>query len=313
MKIFTRDDVARLAGYRDVVETLREAFRADVTVPARHHHTLSRGPEKNPFVMLLMPAWMNMAGVEGQSFAGLKTVVVGGDPTVQANYLLYSGATGQTLAIMDGAEITARRTACASALAADYLARRDASRLLMVGAGVLGSHVVRAHASVRPIREVAVYNRSRAKAEALVADLTLAGFQASVVDDLPGAASRAHIISCATTATSAIIEGKWLAPGTHLDLMGAFRPSMREVDGEAVKRSRVFVDTREAFTEAGDLIQAVSEGLFDMDLVAGDMAALCRGKVETRHSDAEITLFKSCGTALEDLATAVMIYRNAQS
>jgi ornithine cyclodeaminase/alanine dehydrogenase-like protein (mu-crystallin family) len=313
MRIFSAADVQKLADYRDVVEALREAFRMEVHAPPRHIHTLNRGPGHEPFTWMLMPAWVNMNKPEG-AFAGLKTVMVGGNPTVQANYLLFSGTTGETLAVMDGAEITARRTAAAGALAADYLARTDATRLLMVGAGVLGPHVVRAHASVRDITHVDVYNRSRSKAERLVADLTAAGFAASVVDDLPAAANAADIISCATTSTTPIIEGKWLRPGTHVDLMGAYRANMREVDGETVKRARVFVDTYEgAAHEAGDLIQAVKEGVFDMDLIAGDLAELTRGRVEPRHSNGEITLFKSCGTALEDLATAILIYRNAQA
>ncbi|MDP4823078.1 MAG: NAD(P)-binding domain-containing protein, partial [Aestuariivirgaceae bacterium] len=191
-------------------------------------------------------------------------------------------------------------------------ARTDATKLLMVGAGVLGPHVVRAHACVRKIRQVAVYNRSRAKAETLVAELNADGFAASVVDDLPKAAHEADIISCATTSTTPIIHGAWIRPGTHIDLMGAFRPVMREVDGEAVKRARVFIDTPEAVTEAGDLIQAVNEGLFDMDLIAGTLAQLCKGELEGRHSSEEVTLFKSCGSALEDLATAIMIYEKSQ-
>ena len=312
MRIYARQDVAELSPYRDIIEALRQAFRADVTAPARHHHTITR-PGTDPLIYLIMPAWTGMGKAGKGGYAGLKTVMVGGSPTVQANYMLYAGDTAETLAIMDGTEITARRTACASALAADYLARPDATKLLMVGAGVLGPHVVRAHATVRKIREVAVYNRSRAKAETLVAELAADGFEASVVDDLPKAAHAADIMSCATTSTSPIIHGAWLKPGTHLDLMGAFRPTMREVDGEAVKRARVFIDTPEALVEGGDLIQAVNEGLFDMDLIAGRLSHLCKGEVVGRQSAQEITLFKSCGTALEDLATAIMIYEKSTS
>lgn len=304
MRIFSREEVARLAPYKAVIEALRGAFRAEVTAPPRHHHTIAR-QNADPMIYLLMPAW-------NRDYAGLKTVMVGGEPTVQANYLLYRKDTGESLAIMDGTEITQRRTACASALAADYLARPDASRLLMVGAGVLSPHVVRAHAAVRPIREVQVYNRSRAKSEALVADLTADGFAASVADDLAAATHWADVISCATTSTTPIIEGRHIRPGTHVDLMGAFRPVMREVDGETVKRARVFVDTYEgAESEAGDLLQAVAEGAFSMDRIIADLAKLCRGEMKGRQSGEEITLFKSCGTALEDLATAILIYEQA--
>ena len=119
----------------------------------------------------------------------------------------------------------------------------------------------------------------------------------------------ADIISGITSSTKAIIKGAWLKPGTHIDLAGAFIPAMRETDAEAVARARVYVDTRDgAGAEAGDLIQAKAEGQFEFDRVQGDLFELSRGTKMGRKTDAEITLFKSCGTALEDLATAQMVY-----
>jgi ornithine cyclodeaminase len=304
MRHFTRADVASLAPHAEVIAALRDAFRGDVIAPPRHVHVMERVGAQ-PLIQLIMPAWTHSHG----GYAGLKTVMVGGDPYVQANYLLTSLQTGETLALMDGAEITARRTAAASALAADYLARPDATRFLMVGAGTLGPHVVRAHACVRSLQDIGIYNRSRAKSETLVADLKADGFHAYVVEDIAHAAGTADIISCATSSSTPIIKGEWLKPGVHLDLMGAYRPDMREVDGEAVNRARVFVDTYEgAHSEAGDLLQAVTEGYFDMELICGDLAGLTRGTIEGRKREESITLFKSCGTALEDLATAIMIY-----
>ena len=306
MKIVSASELATLASYRDVVEALRQGFRASYTTPVRHHHETSGAS-----TLLLMPAW-------SKEWTGLKTVVVKTDnaakglPTVQASYLLIDNRTGETVAMMDGTEITRRRTAAASALAADYLARQDASRMVLVGAGALGAHFVRAHATVRPIAHVAIFNRSMAKAESLAATLKADGLDAVAVSDLEAAVRQADVISCVTTSTTPIVKGQWLKPGAHVDLAGAFKPTMRETDGDTVQRSRVFVDTRDgAMAEAGDLLQARDEGKFDFASIQGDLFDLCRGTAKGRGSPTEITLFKSCGTAIEDLATAIMVYQKA--
>lgn len=303
MKILSAQDVARLAPYRDVVEALRGGFKGEIATPVRHHHEIS--PVST---LLLMPAW-------SKDYTGLKTVVVKSDnaakglPTITASYLLIDNSTGATIAMMDGTELTRRRTAAAAALAADYLARPDASTMVMVGAGALGLHFVRAHASVRPIKTVFVFNRTADKAEALAGRLRKDGFQAKAVHDLEAAVRNADLVSCATTSTVPIVKGAWLKRGAHVDLAGAFKPAMRETDAEVVGRARVYVDTREgALTEAGDLIQAQAEGKFEFALVQGDLFELCRGRVEGRKTADEITLFKSCGTAIEDLAAAIMVH-----
>ncbi len=303
MKVISAPELAKAAPYSAIVEALREGFKADITTPARHHHETSAVA-----TLLLMPAW-------SREWTGLKTVVVKSDnaaknlPTVQASYLLIKNDTGETVAIMDGTELTRRRTAAASALAADYLARPDASILALVGAGALGAHFVRAHAVVRPIKKVFIYNRSAEKAATLAAELKADGFEASAVTDLEMAVRQADIVSCVTTSTTPVVRGKWLKPGTHVDLAGAFKPTMRETDGDVVAKSRVYVDTRDgALSEAGDLLQARYEGKFDFADVQGDLFDLCRGVVKGRGTPEEITLFKSCGTALEDLAAAIMVY-----
>ncbi len=304
MKILSAEDVARLGNHRDIVEALREAFRAEIETPVRHHHDIS--PVST---LLLMPAW-------SEEWAGLKTVVFKSDnaaqglPTIQASYLLFDQKTGATVAMMDGGEITRRRTAAASALAADYLACKDVHTMTLVGAGALAPHFVMAHAAVRPIRRVLIYTRSIAKGEALAAELAHHGFEAHSVTDLEHAVRQSDIVSCVTTSTAPIVRGAWLKPGTHVDLAGAFKPSMRETDAEVVARASVYVDTHEgALAEAGDLLQARDEGKFDFAQVKGDLAALCRGTVKGRSSEDEITLFKSAGTAIEDLATAIMLYQ----
>ena len=303
MKVISAAELAGIADYKSIVEALRDGFKADIETPVRHHHEIS-----NVSTLLLMPAW-------SKAWAGLKTVVVKADnaamnlPTVQASYLLIDNATGAAVALLDGTELTRRRTAAASALAADYLARPDASNLVIVGAGALGAHFVKAHAAVRDIKKVFIYNRTIGKAEKLSAELKREGVDAVAVSDLEKAVRQADIVSCVTTSTAPVVKGEWLKPGTHVDLAGAFKPAMRETDGDVVAKSRVFVDTRHgAEAEAGDLLQARDEGKFDFKNIQADLHELCRGTVKGRKTAAEITLFKSCGSAVEDLAAAIMVY-----
>ena len=198
-------------------------------------------------------------------------------------YLPMSAETGETLAVMDATRLTAWRTAAASALASRHLSRPDAGRLLMVGAGALAPFLVRAHASVRPIREVTVWNRSRPRAAAVVAELAQAGIAATVADDLAEAAAEADIVSTATLSSEPVVRGAWLKPGTHLDCVGAFKPTMRETDDEAARRARIFVDTRAgAFAEAGDILQPLQAGAIRKEAVLGELAELCRGVVQGR-------------------------------
>ena len=304
MKWLDADAVARFAPHRDLVEALREGFRAAIETPVRHHH------ETGKATLLLMPAW-------SKDWTGLKTVTVKPDnvekgiPSIQGTYLLIDNATGAPVALMDGGEITRRRTSAASALSADYLARRDASVLTLFGAGALAPHFAQAHAAVRPIKTVRIVNRNAEKAAAVATELKALGFDAAPAS-AEDAVREADIVTCITNATSPLFKGEWLKPGAHVDLAGAFKPSMRETDGDVIARASVFVDTRDgARAEAGDLLQARDEGRFDFAAVRGDLFDLCRGRVKGRSSPDEITLFKSCGTAIEDLATAIMVYQKA--
>jgi len=297
VKVFSAEDLGA-ASYNDYVEALRAAFQGEVTAPQR----FVDGNAPNTTI-LIMPAW-------DKAFTGIKTVTVKTDngalglPTVQGSYLLIDNATGAPVAVMDGTELTRRRTAAASALAADYLARKDAKTLLLVGAGALAPHFARAHAAVRPIDKVLVYNRTPEKAEAVAKEI---GGEA--VTHLEDAMGEADIITGITSATGPVIKGAWVKPGTHIDLVGAYKPEARETDGPAVGMARVFVDTREgALHEAGDLLMAQSEGHFKWADIQGDLFELTKGTMLGRKTDAEVTLFKSAGTALEDLAAAAMVY-----
>jgi ornithine cyclodeaminase/alanine dehydrogenase-like protein (mu-crystallin family) len=303
VKVFSAGDVANALPYGPLVEALRQAFKSDVATP--HRMVMDTGPVTT---LLIMPAW-------SQAYTGIKTVTVKADnnaigvPSVQGSYLLIDNATGTPVAIMDGTELTRRRTAAAGALAADYLARKNASTLLLVGAGSLAPHFALAHAAVRPIKTVLVFNRTPEKAVHVAQELRADGFAAEAVTDLQAAMARADIVTGITSATGPVIKGAWVKPGTHIDLAGAYKPTSRETDGAAVGMARVFVDTPEgALAEAGDLLMAESEGHFKWNQIQGDLFQLTRGTIAGRKSDAEVTLFKSSGTALEDLAAAAMVY-----
>jgi alanine dehydrogenase len=309
------DDIASALAYPALVEALREAFRGDITVPVRHHHTVPQ-PGRDA-TLLLMPAWT--ADAASDRFLGCKVATIfpdnaaAGQPSLHGCYLLMSGKTGEPLALMDGRALTAWRTAAASALAATYLARPDASHLLMIGAGTLAPHLIRAHAAVRPITRVTLWNRTHGRAVALAFGLAVTGIEAMIADDLAAAVAEADIVSCATLATAPLIRGAWLRPGTHVDLVGGFTPKMREADNDAVRRARLYVDTRDgALKEAGDMVIPLRRRVIARNDIRGDLFDLCRGKAKGRTTDKQITLFKSVGTAIEDLAAAMLVWRQVR-
>jgi len=309
MRIVTADDIARTMTYPALVEALATAFRGDTAAPVRHHHAIPQpGADAT---LLLMPAWT----ASGTRFVGCKVVTVFpdnakvGKPSVHGSYLLMSGETGEPLAIMDGRELTAWRTAAASALAAMHLAREDATDLVMVGAGALALHLVRAHASIRPLARVSLWNRTNARAEEIAIHLRRDGLDVRIADDREAAVRSADIVCCATLSAEPLVRGAWLKPGTHVDLVGGYTPQMREADDEAVRRARVFVDTRAgALAEAGDVVDPIRRGVIGEADIQGDLCDLCRGAASGRRSASEITLFKSVGTAVEDLAAAMLIW-----
>ena len=320
MRFFDGAAVDAALAYPGLVDVLQAAFKQGAIAPLRHHHAivLAGRPEAT---LLLMPAWE--AEASGSPFAGrhlgVKTVTVFPDnaarakPAVFGTYLLLSAETGETLAVMDATRLTAWRTGAASALASRYLSRTDAARLLMVGAGALAPQLIAAHASVRPIREVALWNRSPERARVLADTLTARGLDVSIAGDLEAAVCRADIVSAATISAEPLIRGDWLAPGTHVDCVGAYKPSMRETDDAVVRRARIFVDTRPgAFAEAGDIVQPLAAGVIGKDAVLGDLFDLTRGTVAGRQTSEEITFFKSVGAAIEDLAAAIAVYSKSE-
>jgi ornithine cyclodeaminase/alanine dehydrogenase-like protein (mu-crystallin family) len=298
---------ARHLPMASLIDALRAMFVAGCEVPMRHTHRI--GGEGT---VLLMPAWRTGARL------GIKTVTIfpgngaHGKPGLHSIYLLFDASTGEPLGQLDGDQITSRRTAAASALAASYLARRQASRLLIVGSGRVASLLAEAMRAVRPITRVDVWNHRESTAKALVDRLRAAGFDAHLAHDLADATSRADIVSCATLGTSPLIRGEWLREGAHLDLIGSFTPQMREADGACFERSRVFVDTLEALAKSGDVLEAIAEQRFSPDALQGTLAELCIGTRPGRTNPVDRTLFKAVGTALEDLAAAELVWDGVQ-
>ena len=310
MRIVSAAEIDTALDYPVLIEKLRQAFRAGNTAaPQRMHFDIPTFGERDG-TLLLMPAWQ-----QGRHI-GIKLITLFPDnaekalPTIMGAYLLMDGKSGAPLALIDGPRLTVRRTAAASALAASYLARVDASRLLVVGTGALAPHLALAHAAVRPIREVLFWGRSPDKAAALAKRLKIKGVSIAATEDLAGAVAGAHVISCATLSKDPLVKGDWLSPGAHLDLVGGFTPEMRETDDRTIERARIFVDTREgALAEAGDIIAPIRAGLIDESDIAGDLFDLTQGERAGRRYHDQITLFKSVGTALEDLAAAQFAYQ----
>lgn len=317
MRMIDAATVDRSLTFVGLVETLRVAFRDGAVQPVRHHHTIDR-PDGAASTLLLMPAWTDFerAGTSDGGFVGVKIVTVSpdnnaiGKPAVMGLYLLLDGRTGEPLALIDGQRLTQWRTACASALAASWLAPEDASSLLIVGAGALSPFLARAHASVRPIRRIRIWNRTPANAQKVVAGLADLGLDVAVAPDLDAAVARADIVSCCTISTEPLVKGALLKAGAHVDLVGGFTPTMREADDEAIRRARVHVDTLAGATkEAGDIVQPLASGVLVREAICGDLFGLARGEVAGRRSASEITLFKSVGAALEDLAAGIAVFK----
>lgn len=294
-----------------LIAALGAMFECGCEVPPRHVHVIP-APDGGGMTSLIMPAW------QAGRYFGVKTVNIApgnaahGLPGLHSTYILYDAVRGQPLALIDGNQITNRRTAAASALAAKRLARADARCLLIVGAGQVASLLADAYRAVLPIEQVLVWARSAAQAASLARALRGKGIDAAAANDLEAAAKRADVVSCATLATEPVVQGRWLQPGSHLDLIGSFTPAMREADDECFAASSIFVDTTEALQKSGELLGPISRGIFAAGQVKATLYELCRGSAPGRQSPSERTVFKSVGTALEDLAAAIMVYESGR-
>ena len=298
--------------FHELVEVLRTAFSQNITVvPQRHHHDFSNPGKARQNTLLLMPACN-----PGEDM-GVKVVTINphnGDfdlPAIQGSYLYSDAVNGQLKAIIEAKSLTAKRTAATSALASKFLSREDSDSLLMIGTGVLARNLIWAHAAVRPIKSVYVWGRNFNKAKDMVNEFNGSSFSLMAVADLEKVISDVSIISCATLSETPLVFGTDLSPGQHIDLVGAYKPNMRESDDSAVERSSVFLDSYQGgLKESGDIVIPLKTGVLKVDDIRADLFELCSGYKQGRNSRNEITLFKSVGHALEDLAAANYYHQN---
>jgi len=308
MQILDAQQTRERLPFPALIEALRAMFRTGCAAPPRHVHEIPGQPGGPGGVSLLMPAW------QAGGLYGVKTVNVfpgnreRGLPGLFATYQLFDATTGQPLALLDGNEITARRTAATSALAASFLAPTDARTLLVVGCGRVGSLLPEAYRAVRPIGRVLAWNPSPEPAQRLAAHCQGLGLRAEAVTDLGAAVAQADVVACATLATEPLVRGAWLRPHAHLDLIGSFTPAMREADDDCWRGADVVVDTREALTKSGDLLGPLARGVIRADGLHADLGELVRGEVAGRAPGGRRTVFKSVGFALEDLAAATLAF-----
>ncbi|MEO0570825.1 MAG: ornithine cyclodeaminase family protein [Bacteroidota bacterium] len=295
----------------DLVHALKKAFAIKSTiVPQRHHHDFpSPGKEKHS-TLLLMPAWN-----PGED-SGVKVVTINpyngdlGLPAIQGSYMYMDASNGQLKAIIEAKNLTAKRTAATSALASQYMSRKDADSLLMIGTGVLSINLIRAHAAVRPIKKVYIWGRSFEKAKGISDQLQGETYAVEAIKKINAAFSKVAIISCATLSESPLVLGSNLIPGQHLDLVGAYKPNMREADDVAIQRSMVFVDAfGGSLKESGDIAIPLRTGVLKEKDIMADLFGLCSNQKLGRTGNNQITLFKSVGHALEDLTAARYYYQ----
>ncbi len=308
VRFYAADAVHAALPWPRLIDALDHAFARGAQVPLRHVHRLGEADS-----LLLMPAWRDAGGIDAGAL-GVKLVTVmpgaaaNGARTVAALYVLLDRATGEPRALIDGEALTLRRTAAASALASRFLSRPESRTLLVIGSGALAPFMARAHCAVRPIERLWLWGRRADQAQTTAQALRDEGLPAQAVSDLPAALREADIVSCATTATTPVVHGSLLAEGVHLDLVGGFTRQMREADDAAIARSRIVVDTYAgALAEAGDLTQPLERGVITRERIVAELAQLVRGEIAGRTEARQVTLFKSVGTALEDLAAAELV------
>ena len=297
------DRVHELAGVGTLIEPLRRAFVSRAHSPERSHHELDTQNQSG--TLLLMPSWRT----DGDIGVKIATVFPGNAaselPSVNATYLLLSGTTGQPRACIDGRALTLVRTAAVSALAADLLAPAKPHTLLMVGTGALSRYLIEGHRAVRDYSSILIWGRDPQKANTVAQDLHARGWPVVAAADLGTAARSADVISCATLAEQPLIQGAWLKATVHLDLVGSFKPSMREADDDCLRGAFVAVDTRAALKDSGDLILPLARGI-----IAEHAIVTLRELIEAQPAPrrASSTVFKSVGVALADLAVAEQLH-----
>src|SRR2546426_1227620 len=323
MLLLRESDVRELLSMEALIPLMEEALRAYSTGGVAQPVRLAMTVEPYAGYLGLMPAHLRSAGAHGgpgvREALGAKAVTFYPSnaardlPTHLAVVLLWDGATGELLSIMDGRLITEMRTAATSAAATRTLARRDAEALALLGSGIQARSHLDAIRLVRPLRHVRVWSRTAAGVQRFIAEMQpQAGVPMTACASAEEAVRGAEIIVTATSASTPVLRGVWVAVGAHINAVGAPRPDWRELDTDAVRRARVFVDSRAAaLAESGDLLQPIQEGAIAREHICGEIGEVLAGTVAGRTSERDVTLFKSLGMAVEDVATAHYVYTRA--
>ncbi len=314
MQYFDKNKIEELLSYDDLINVIDNGFVTPPNVPPRLHYGINNSTTNIENTLLIMPAWQEEKQI------GVKLVTVAPNnkeynlESINGLYLLLDAVTGIPEAIMDAKAITNWRTACSSALASKYLSRSDSETLFMIGTGALAPYLIKAHASVRPIKKVLIWGRNIQKSEDvqnMVKDLQI---DVQIVANIEEGLAQADIVSCATLSETPLVLGKKLNEGQHIDLVGAYTPTMREADDDVLIRSDIYVDNIEMTPkETGDLSIPISKETIKIEDIKGDLFDLCSKKINGRSSNESITVFKSVGHALEDLVTAQLIVEKSTS
>ena len=304
MKIISAEEVHAALKYPDLVHALKEAYAGQFTMPPRKVFLLNEGSD-NHDAFALLPSWNDdVIGVKAFTYFPHNEAPY---KSLYSRIMLFDRKHGEPLALVDGTSVTFWRTGGVSALASSFLSRENSETFFLLGTGNLASYLIRAHASVRTLKKVMVWGRTKSKAEKVVTEMSqeLPDIEFSVADDIQTACGEADIIVAATGSPDVLVRGDWVKEGTHTDFLGNHHADKRECDTALVLKSKVYVDTRvNCFNEAGEVLVPIEEGLFSKEDVKGELSELCAGKAPLRENDKEITLFKAVGSALSDLVAA---------
>ncbi|MFK7849449.1 MAG: ornithine cyclodeaminase family protein [Akkermansiaceae bacterium] len=312
MKIFTQEQVHHALRYPDFLDTLASTFGGDFTMPPRQLMQLDpEGGGHDAFAML--PAWNDQV-IALKAFTYFPENQAP-DRTVYAQILLFDRSNGAPLALVDGTSVTYRRTAGVSALASRFLSRTDSEEMLLINTGNLAPFLIDAHASARPLKRIHIWGRNQQKASELATDLgkSRPELEITAIADIQTGCASADLVVCATNSPHPLVHGKWIKPGTHTDFLGNHHPDRSECDSELVVKASVWVDSKvNCFREAGEILVPIAEGNITKEHILGDLAMLCKNEAPTRSSNEEITLFKSVGSALGDLAGARAVWETSK-
>lgn len=309
MQIISAEQVHSTLSYPSFIDALEETFASDYTMPPRQVMLLDDKPD-NHDAFAMLPSW-------NDEVIALKAFTYFPDNTppnssLYSQIMVFDRKVGTPLALVDGVSVTGWRTAGVSALASRFLSRKNSESMLLLGTGKLAPYLIRAHASVRPLKTIRLWGRSAEKAAAIAQTMAaeLPDISIEAVTDLEQACKQSDIIVSATGSTEILVKGEWIQPGTHTDFLGNHHADKRECDTDLVVKSKVYVDTRaNCFKEAGEILVPITEGAFSTEQIIGELSELCKGTVPVRENDDDITLFKSVGCALGDLCGALTTWR----